>query len=170
MSVETWVDKLLKTIFNFFFTFCAAPVMAEISLGYPFGFFWFFFTYSGIQIWICKFQVIVITHDVDLLDALSRGTQIEHYHKVSRDENGESIVTKTAVSSRWWKKNLVKLSWMPLLSAKFWTHEVPIHSVLKWIWIKGSYLSQWLPQGERGPPKKSKSRWIEILHGGSQFT
>ena len=42
------------------------------------------------------------------------------------------------------------------------------HSVLEWIWIKGSYLSQWLPQGERGPPKESKSQWIEILNGGSQ--
>ena len=30
------------------------------------------------------------------------------------------------------------------------------HSVPEWIWIKGSYLSQWLPQGERGPPKESK--------------
>ena len=65
----------------------------------------FFFTYSGIQTFIYKFQVIVITHDVDLLDALSRGTQIEHYHKVSRDENGESIVNKTAVSTRWWRKS-----------------------------------------------------------------
>ena len=45
-----------------------------------------------------------------------------------------------------------------------------VHSVLERIWIKGSYLSQWLPQGERGHPKESKSRWIEILHGGSQFT
>ena len=44
------------------------------------------------------------------------------------------------------------------------------HSVLERIWVKGSYLSQWLPQGERGPPKESKSRWIEILHGGSQIT
>ena len=44
------------------------------------------------------------------------------------------------------------------------------HSVPEWIWIKGSYLSQWPPQGERGPPKESKSQWIEILHGGSQFT
>ena len=44
------------------------------------------------------------------------------------------------------------------------------HSVPERIWIKGSYPSQWLPQGERGPPKESKSRWIEILHGGSQFT
>ena len=44
------------------------------------------------------------------------------------------------------------------------------HSVLERIWIKGSYLSQWLPKGERGPPKESKSQWIEILHGGSQFT
>ena len=26
------------------------------------------------------------------------------------------------------------------------------HSLLEWIWIKDSYLSQWLPQGERGPP------------------
>ena len=34
------------------------------------------------------------------------------------------------------------------------------HSVLEQIWIKGSYLSQWLPQGQRGPPKESKSRWI----------
>ena len=44
------------------------------------------------------------------------------------------------------------------------------HSVLERIWVKGSYLSKWLPQGKRGPPKESKSRWIEILHGGSQFT
>ena len=44
------------------------------------------------------------------------------------------------------------------------------HSVLERIWVKGSNLSQWLPQGERGPPKESKSLWIEILHIGSQFT
>ena len=42
------------------------------------------------------------------------------------------------------------------------------HSVLERIWIKVSYLSQWLPQGERGPPKESKSQWIEILNVGSQ--
>ena len=42
-------------------------------------------------------------------------------------------------------------------------YQVSKHSVLERIWIKGSYLSQWLPQGERGPPKESKSRWIEIL-------
>ena len=45
-----------------------------------------------------------------------------------------------------------------------------VHSVLERIWIKGSYLSQWLPQGEREPPKESKSPWIEIFHGGSYFT
>ena len=45
-----------------------------------------------------------------------------------------------------------------------------LHSVPERIWIKGSYPSQWLPQGERGPPKESKSGWIEILHGGSLFT
>ena len=32
-----------------------------------------------------------------------------------------------------------------------------LHSVLERIWVKGSYLSKWLPQGERGPPKESKS-------------
>ena len=33
------------------------------------------------------------------------------------------------------------------------------HSVLERFWMKGSYLSQWLPQSERRPPKESKSRW-----------
>ena len=46
----------------------------------------------------------------------------------------------------------------------------PLHIVLERIWVKGSYLSQWLPQGEKGPPKESQSLWIEILHIGSQFT
>ena len=41
------------------------------------------------------------------------------------------------------------------------------HSVLERIWVKGSNLSKWLPQGERGPPKESKSLWIEIIHVGS---
>ena len=41
------------------------------------------------------------------------------------------------------------------------------HSVLERIWVKGSDLSKWLPQGERGPPKESKSQKIEILHVGS---
>ena len=50
---------------------------------------------------------------------------------------------------------------------KYLENSKSTHSVPEWIWIKGSYLSQWLPQGERGPPKESKSRWIEILHGGS---
>ena len=45
-----------------------------------------------------------------------------------------------------------------------------LHSVLERIWVKGSYLSKRLPQGERGPPKESKSWWIEILHIESQFT
>ena len=52
----------------------------------------------------------------------------------------------------------------------YWFWKIPPHSVLEQIWVKGSYLSKWLPQGERGPPKESKSRWIEILHIGSQFT
>ena len=33
---------------------------------------------------------------------------------------------------------------------------VHIHSVLERIWVKGSYTI--LPQGERGPPKESKSQ------------
>ena len=47
-----------------------------------------------------NFQVIVITHDVDLLDALGRGTQIDHFHRVSRNQNGASMITKCAISSR----------------------------------------------------------------------
>ena len=54
---------------------------------------------------------------------------------------------------------------------KHWQFELIIyHSVLERIWVEGSYLSQWLPQGERWPPKEPKSRWIEILHFGSHFT
>ena len=42
-----------------------------------------------------------------------------------------------------------------------------VHSVLEWIWIKGSYPSQWLPNGEREPPKSKnhdelKPRWVPI--------
>ena len=50
---------------------------------------------------------------------------------------------------------------------KFTPVQLLCHSVLERICVKGSYLSQWLPQGERGPPKESKSPWIEIFHGGS---
>ena len=41
------------------------------------------------------------------------------------------------------------------------------HSVRERIWIEGSDLSQWLPQGERRSPKESKSPWIETFHGES---
>ena len=41
--------------------------------------------------------------------------------------------------------------------------QITSHSVLERIRVKGSYLSQWLPQGERGPPKESKSLWIETV-------
>ena len=52
------------------------------------------------------------------------------------------------------------------VNMQYWNHSIQ-HSVLERIWVKGSYLSQWLPQGERRPSKKSKSQWIEIFHGGS---
>ena len=48
-------------------------------------------------------------------------------------------------------------------------YSMTLHSVLERIWVKGFYLNKWLPQGERGPPKGSKSRGIEILHGGSHY-
>ena len=53
--------------------------------------------------------------------------------------------------------DVIAASWNFLKN--FW---ITTHSVLERIWVKFSYLSQWLPQGERGPPKESKSRWIEI--------
>ena len=58
-------------------------------------------------------------------------------------------------------KNILSIFSIRIWETKFCT--VTLHSVLERIWIKGSYLSQWLPQGERGPPKESKSRWLEIV-------
>ena len=67
---------------------------------------------------------------------------------------------------KWTVKCLWRLSRLKMSNGEMW-FEFSQHSVLEQIWIKCSYLSQWLPQGERRPPKESKSRWIEILHVGS---
>ena len=48
-------------------------------------------------------------------------------------------------SSNIWSKSIRKLNFLIK----------EIHSVLEQIWIKGSHLCRWLPQGERGPPKES---------------
>ena len=77
-----------------------------------------------------------------------------------------SVLSKTTWTAKTIElKTHIAFSMLPILGANIW-----VHSVLERIWIKGSYLSQWLPQGERGPPKESKLWWIEILHVGSQFT
>ena len=84
-----------------------------------------------------------------------------------------------------WPIDLLRVLWMDFLfqiskkgrinstichcltqSHSIWVH-MGVHSVLEWIWVKCSDLSQWLPQGERGPPKESKSQWVEIFHIGS---
>ena len=49
------------------------------------------------------------------------------------------------------------------ISYKIVCQEWPIftlHSMLERIWIKGSYLSQWLPQDESRLPKESKSQYV----------
>ena len=77
--------------------------------------------------------------------------------------------SKLKLSASVWKRiswNLTKLNLIRQLIEKM-KITIVWHSVLEGIWVKGSYLSQWLPQGERGPPKESKSQWIKIFHGGS---
>lgn len=55
---------------------------------------------------VCKrmrqsnFQLIVITHDEDLLDHLGRVDQVDHFFKVSRNERGHSTIRKNAISNR----------------------------------------------------------------------
>ena len=46
-----------------------------------------------------NFQLIVITHDDDLIDQLSRMDQVDYYYKVSRDEKGRSTIRRNANSS-----------------------------------------------------------------------
>ena len=43
-----------------------------------------------------NFQLIVITHDDDLIDQLSRMDQADYFYKVSRDEKGRSIIRRNA--------------------------------------------------------------------------
>ena len=50
------------------------------------------------------------------------------------------------------KAHLCVFQWVKCV---LYAGKLQAHSVLERIWIKGSYLSQWLPQGERGPPKES---------------
>ena len=47
-----------------------------------------------------NFQLIVITHDEELIDHLARIDQVDHYYRVSRDEKGRSIIRKNANSMR----------------------------------------------------------------------
>ena len=67
------------------------------------------------------------------------------------------------------KKRPSKVGYLTLIGIRGDTFIYHIwHIVLERIWVKGSYLSQWLPQGERWPPKESKStnwkppRWVPI--------
>ena len=45
-----------------------------------------------------NFQLVVITHDEDFIDALSRCDKVGHYQKVSRDHRGLSQIRKIALS------------------------------------------------------------------------
>merc|ERR1719184_307896 len=43
-----------------------------------------------------NFQLIVITHDNDLIELLSKSEQVDNYFKVSRNIRGESLINKKA--------------------------------------------------------------------------
>ena len=47
-----------------------------------------------------NFQLIVITHDEDLLDFLGRVDQVSHYYKVHRNQEGSSVITRIRLSDR----------------------------------------------------------------------
>jgi len=45
-----------------------------------------------------NFQLIVITHDNDLIELLSKSEQVDHYFKVSRNIRGESLIRKKEIN------------------------------------------------------------------------
>merc|ERR1719222_847475 len=45
-----------------------------------------------------NFQLVVITHDEEFIDELSRCDKVQHYQKVSRDHRGLSQIRKIAIS------------------------------------------------------------------------
>ena len=47
-----------------------------------------------------NFQLIVITHDQDLIEILGKSDRVEHYFNVSRDRRGLSLIRKCDFSSR----------------------------------------------------------------------
>jgi len=47
-----------------------------------------------------NFQLIVITHDEELIDHLSRIDQVDYFFRVSRDEKGRSIIRRNANNMR----------------------------------------------------------------------
>ena len=44
-----------------------------------------------------NFQLIVITHDDELLDHLGKVERVDHYYKISRNANGFSVINKKSV-------------------------------------------------------------------------
>ena len=44
-----------------------------------------------------NFQLIVITHDEDFLNQLVRADQVDYFYRVSRNDNGHSIIGKNSV-------------------------------------------------------------------------
>ena len=45
-----------------------------------------------------NFQLVVITHDEDFIEQLSRCDAVEHFQRVSRDKNGLSVIRKESVN------------------------------------------------------------------------
>ena len=45
-----------------------------------------------------NFQLVVITHDEEFIEELSRCDKVQHYQKVSRDQRGLSQIRKIAIA------------------------------------------------------------------------
>ncbi|GFQ74070.1 DNA repair protein RAD50 [Trichonephila clavata] len=45
-----------------------------------------------------NFQLIIITHDEDFIELLGRSETVEHFYKVSKDNNAHSKITKLCIS------------------------------------------------------------------------
>ena len=137
--------------------------IVELSgiMHYTFVFFVCFFSWNGVRI-------------------IQRRRQRQWRRRRRRQATVRILRASPTIWGEWSRKSRKGDTWRHFFSSMQFTmgpikfhalkqhcFQLPYHSVLERIWIKGSYLSLWLPQGERRPPKDSKSWWIEILHGGS---
>ena len=149
MNFKKWVKSIQTAGYNGARVQYVIMTSRETDLLCIFAHIFLFITW-----WLIKCCHFILLHLVFPVGIFSK---TEFFKKSSRNSEHKNIrlLQKWKIASRAERKSEKS--------------KLACHSVQERIWIKGSYLSQWLPQGERRPLKEPKSRWIEIL-GGSQFT